>query len=206
MRIPLSIVTAALLAVGCEDRSAPVMEPAAEAAATSQPVAAPDVTVDSPTKPLPLAVIPFVADAPESWAVQSAMAGRIVLHGVLSSGEIDVLLSQRPNLTGEAFTNLLNELKGATTQSTGEATRILTRDDLTIIETSKRFDSPGRSAAETLVAYNVKYLVPGPSLDYLVYELNIADLSQEMFEKDGELVRKVLLGLKFDGKPAEQTP
>ena len=69
---------------------------------------------------------------------------------------------------------------------------------MTILETVKRLGSPGASPDEAIVIYNVKYLLAGTSLDYLVYELNVADLSQAMYDKDGELIRKIMLGLKHD--------
>lgn len=216
MRATLFIAVAVLCCVGCDDQSTPTLRapgaqessPASQPAAVAQATAeatGPVTSIDSPTKPLPLAVIPFVAEAPESWAVGSNDLGRIVLHGPVSSGDVNILLSTRSALTAEAFNNLLQEVKVDSTQpsgqpagSAGESTRVLSRDNMTIIETTKRLAAAGASPDESLVIYNAKYLVPGPSLEYLVYELNVEDLSQTMYDKDGELIRKVMLGLKHD--------
>lgn len=208
MRTLISLLALGLLSLGCDDRSAPPVEPEAQTTSTDQPqpTSAPAATLDSPTKPLSLEIIPFIAEAPESWGVLRGLAGRMVLHGNLASGEIEVLLSNPPSLKPEAFNNLVQDLKNKTTQRSGETTRLVERDNMTILETVTRFDEPGKSPAETLVVYNVRYLVPDSSLDYRVYELSIGDLSLEMFEKDGELIRKVLMGLKYDPKGTDPTP
>lgn len=215
MRSYLFITVVAVGCVGCDDRSAPmVVEPRVEESTpASQPASRPVVSVDSPTKQLPLAVIPFVADVPETWTVGSGVQGRIVLHGPISDGEVDILLSSRPALTREDFDNLVQEsMADASTQpgraaaSRGESTRVLTRDNMTIIESTKHLGSPAASPEESLVIYNVRYFLPGPSLEYLVYELNVADLSQAMYDKDGELIRKIMLGLKHDPTAMGTTP
>ncbi len=205
MRTLSLLLATAALSVGCDDRSKPTIKPTSRP--DSPPATAPAAaTVNSPTKSIPLMIIPFNADVPEGWAVQSGLAGRIVLHGTLGSGDIDVLLSTRQPLNADAFNNLVKEKTAAATQPGKQTTRVMTRDNLTIIESSEILSSPGLSPDVAIVTYNVKYLVQGPSLDYLVYEVNVADLSQTMFEKDGELIRKVLLGLKYDTKATEQTP
>ena len=105
MRVHLFIAVAVLCCAGCDDQSTPKLRVpnTQESSPASQPATAPVTSIDSPTKPLPLAVIPFVADVPETWAVGSGMLGRIVLHGPISNGEIDILLSTRPSLTAARF-------------------------------------------------------------------------------------------------------
>ncbi len=210
MRKRFLIVVAGLLTfAGCDDQE-PIppenlnRESATTTAATTAPAKADQLA--GPFKSLPLAVIPFVADAPESWSIQSGIANRIVLHGKLSNGEVDTLLSTRAAINADAYASLVAELKRASTQSSNVTTKVITRDNLTIIERVEPFGLPGQSPAERLVSYNVKYFVQGASLEYEVYELNVTDLSQEMYDKDGDLIRKVLLGLKYDPKATEQTP
>lgn len=196
MRNRLTILFAVgLCAIGCDKKNEPiiVVKPATRAAVapTSAPAAA-----NQPLKDLPLAVIPFVANVPDSWAVGSGVGGRIVLHGTLASGDVEVLLSSRPSLNADDFKSFIAEQQRSTSQPQHVKSQLMTRDGMSIVET---VDKP----IEGLVTYNVKYLVAGPSLDYQVYELNIGDLTQEMYDKDGEFLRKILLGLRYDSKAVE---
>lgn len=188
----------------CDDR--PSLEEKIQAAST-RPATRP--AVDSTTapvaaapeaiKPLPLDIIPFVANAPESWSVKLGPANRMVLHGILPSGEFHILMSPRNPIAADAHAALVEQLKRAASQpSSGPVTRVTQRDEMTIIERIERIGDGTQSAELTPVSYNVRYMVPGPKLDYLVFEINALDLSQEMLDKDGELLRQVLTGLKYD--------
>jgi hypothetical protein len=185
---------------GCdEQKEKPVILHDADTARSTTTEPATQRVVTQPgeaTRLIPLGVIPFQADAPQSWAVQSGLAGRIVLHGALQSGDLDVLLSRQPSLNADDFKAFVAAQGQSATQPTRAKTQVLTRDNLTIVET---VDKP----IEGLVTYNVRYFVPGEALEVQVYELNIGDLTQEMYDKDGELIRKVLLGLKYDPSAAE---
>lgn len=202
MRNGLIVFLAAVLtAVGCDERNDTVVageSPAPATAPTSMPASS-TFKADEPLKQIALAVIPFTGMVPESWAVQSGLASRIVLHGVLASGEIDVLLSNRQALNPDDFKSFVTTQRRPATQPTKATVKVITRDGMTIVET---VDSP----IPGLVTYNVKYLVAGPTLDYQVYELNIGDLTQEMYDADGERIREVLLNLRYDPKAMGQTP
>jgi hypothetical protein len=199
MRKCLRVVAVGLFAcVGCDNQTEPSAKfddvPAAttQAAQTTSPVA----HRDGPLKNIPLGLVPFTADVPDSWAVQSGLANRIVLHGTLESGDVDVLLSRQPDLKADAFNSFIAQQRAASTQPAKESTHVLSRENMTIVET---VDKP----LEGLVTYNVTYFVTGPTLDYEVYVLSIGDLTQDMYDNDGELLRKVLLGLKYDPKATE---
>lgn len=198
MRNRLVLVAVGLLATfGCDERAeVELTEPAQPVNAATQSADQQTPPTTGPTQPIPLGVIPFRAEVPQLWGIQSSLGNRIVLHGTLETGEVDVLLSTQPALNPETFKNLIAGMKQPTTQPGGASTRVLERDGMTIVETVER-------PMEGLVKYTVRYFVTGPSLDYSVYEASIGDLTQEMFEKDGETIRTVLLGLKYDPTATE---
>lgn len=195
---------------GCDDRQpSPTDILSKQAGKTSAPTTAPAPAnpLAGPFKPLPLGFIPFVAEAPESWSVKpDDLLGRIGLHGKLTNGEIDAPFASRKVVNADTFASLLADFQRTTTGPSGVTTKVVTRDKLTIVERVELFGQPDQSPADRLVGYSVKYFVQGTSNDYEVYELNVADLSKEMYDLDAELIRKVLLGFKYDPKAMEQTP
>ena len=223
------IGTASCLSLGCDAQSnapaaAATQSGAADGSATDAAgAAAAGGVAQEAKKRISLLTIPFTAEVPASWDVQTGAGGHPVLHGrVPSGGDVDILLAGRGRIRPDALAIMLKEMgaqPGATqptaTQPTTQPdvrgakvrTRVIQQPGLTLIETIERMSPDGRAPEVTAYSWTVKYIsTAAPNPDFPVFELNVPDLSGVMVTADQEFLRSIFESLQPETAPTTLIP
>src|SRR5437016_14344399 len=98
--LALALVAIVIFAWGCEDRrSSDAIEQAAAKARSAEPVSARPTTqelMSGPKKRIPLTPLPFTANVPMQWKIESlAGGGVVVLTGATPTGDAQIQLTTR---------------------------------------------------------------------------------------------------------------
>ncbi len=192
---------------GCEDDSLPVRQPVEESSPADAPPPAAvrpstQSILEAPRKRIPLKLLPFTIEAPESWAVQNhdtRTESVTMLEGPMINDEAHVTLGLRETMSGEILRNYINRLKkeNETLAKTGGSVTIREFGGIQLIDIRRPPASPSGNDAEDSMEWRITLLYPS-GIGHDQYELRFIGLTVESYKANQEWLTKMLDTLQYD--------
>jgi hypothetical protein len=197
------IAGALMLGMGCDEEAPPPVSSSVEQV-ENEPVSQPaNLPVDEQARVrLPLNLIPFSVQAPESWKVESFGAGETpitMVEAPLVGDEIKITLGLREPVGGEVLRNMIKryEKEDAELKKNGGGVSITEAGDLRIIDFRRMPANATTVPAEQQIDWRITLLYPRGVM-HEQYTLQFIGLSVETYEKNKALLNDVVKSIKYD--------
>lgn len=201
LRLVVAAACVAMASLGC-DEPMPMGTTPATAPSTVADAAANPSPATAPRERIALGVIPLTIEVPKGWLLKPGDTGKIVLHGRLTSGAVDVLLGTGISIKNDALELMVKESTKPTTDRR-QKVEVVKRDGMTIVQTIAPQlppNMPPPSDPELVpMGWSVQCIVSdGSAIDLPVYELTFLGLSQAMFERDEAWLRQMVSTIRHE--------
>lgn len=195
--------------LGCEDDRHKTLKPLDAAAPSTQPAAptTQELLTAAPTRTA-IRVIPFWISLPPGWAVKTD-AGVTILHGPTPAGVAQIQIGRHGSPIEKHAEMLITGAKKAAATHPGPYTlaEVRTLGGVQVLETrsiganraTPAIDSAGNIIApnSTPLEWKISAFVPdGKST--VICEAYFVDLTQEQYDRDKELLDKIVASLEYD--------
>jgi len=218
VRLLVSLFIAVSFLVGCEEKNSATENAKVAAKAEAEARKGPQrpttqELLTGPRKRINVTPLPFSANVPLSWKVESLGAGSIiVLTGPSPSGEAQIQLANRSTAKKEELEIIQRAAKKELTQPATDSVKRTVKVDfrkLGDVEVFERqavglpgplttTDAQGIEHTETATPYTwtVMLFVPQGS-EYARYEMNFIGLTAEQYKQDKQLLDAIMATLQY---------
>ena len=218
MRVRRHLMIAALILAaqvglslfGCDDRRNLV--PVADPPGTTQPVPAPTTQelLSGEPQRVSLKAIPFWISVPRGWQLKS-QAGIMIIEGPTPSGVAQLQIGRHMAPIKEHAERLIEGAKREAAASPGPYTLAEVRDingmkaleqrSVGATQNSPAIDAAGKTIASTSTRMEWKTSVFVPDgRETVVCEVHFIDLSREQYDRDKDVLAKIMSSLTYDPK------
>lgn len=204
----IAIAGIGLLVIGCDDKRSLV--PITPSAPASSKPAAPTTQdlLNGEQQRVALKAIPFWISVPKGWELKSP-AGVLVLEGPTPSGVAQLQVGRHLAPVAKHADNLIEGARREAAARPGPYTLAEVRDmnGLKVLETrsigatspTPAIDAAGNQIATTSTRMEWKTTVFVPDgRDTVVCEVHFIDLSREQYDRDKDLLTKIMASLTYD--------
>ncbi len=209
--ITLSVL-AGLVCVACDKspRVLPTPSTAPQDAQPAKPAERPTAQslLNGPQKRIPLLVLPLSVEVPESWKV-TTLGSAHMLEGPTSQTDMRILLNQRPRMTASQIDLLLQGARREMTEKAGVVKMVELRSlrNVKILERQALGSRPaatdidGTPLADTspVLNWTITVFAPQDQDSFKCYELNFLVLTQQQYNADETLLRRIIDSIQLDG-------
>lgn len=177
-----------------------------------EPVQKPPTSVpvtEQPRKALPLRLIPFILQAPETWEVVSTKGSDTpvtMIEGPILDDQVRITLGLREPVGGEVLKNLLKrfEKEDADLKKNGQGfVRITDIGELRVIDLRRKPPHSQAAPSEQLMEWRITLLYPR-GVAHEQYTLQFIGLTVEAYEKNKDFLTEILQSIRYDEH--EMTP
>ncbi len=194
---------ALLMAIGCDEEPPPPVSSGVDTTATD-PVSKPtQVPVNEQIKkPLPLKLIPFSIEAPESWEVVSRSGGETPITMVecpIIGDTINIALGLREAVGGEVLRNMIKrfEKEDLELKQNGGGVTITQKGDIRIVDFRRMPTTASTSPSQQLMDWKITLLYPRGVM-HEQYTLVFIGLTVEAYEKNKDFLSQIVYSIKYD--------